>query len=51
MTRQGVHPGEACALLWEDSDLAKGFVWIRRTFSARRLKDTTKGGRARLIPP
>ena len=50
MARQGVRPGEACALRWEDLDLAKGFVWIRRTFSARRLKDTTKGRRARLIP-
>ncbi len=50
LCKQGVRPGEACALLWEDVDLAKGFVWIRRTFSARKLKDTTKGKRPRLIP-
>ena len=50
MCRQAVRPGEACALLWEDIDLRKGFVWIRRTFSARKLKDNTKGGRHRLIP-
>ena len=50
MARQGVRPGEACALLWEDVDLAKGFVWIRRTFSARQLKPSTKGKRPRLIP-
>ena len=48
--RQGVRPGEACALLWEDVDLARGFVWIRRTFSARTLRETTKGRKARLIP-
>ena len=48
--RQGVRPGEACALFWEDIDLAKGFVWIRKTFSARKLKETTKGRKDRIIP-
>jgi len=48
--RQGIRPGEACALKWMDVDLEREVVWIRRTFSARKLKENTKGKRHRLIP-
>ena len=47
---QGVRPGEACALKWKDIDLKEKKVTIQRTFSARELRETTKGGRARVIP-
>jgi len=47
---QGVRPGEACALKWKDIDLKEKTVTIQRTFSARELRETTKGGRARVIP-
>lgn len=50
IAKQGVRPAEARALHWEDLDLRKGLVCIRRTFSLNELKVTTKGKHADWLP-
>lgn len=47
---QAVRPGEAGALQWRDLDLEKGEVTIRRTFSARKIRERTKSGVVGTIP-
>lgn len=46
----GLRPGEACALLREHIDLRHGEARIERTFSANKLRETTKQKRKRNIP-
>ena len=50
MVRQGVRPGEARALQWEDVDMGNRVVTIRRTFSRTVYQDCTKTKRSRAIP-
>ncbi|OAQ20657.1 putative site-specific recombinase, phage integrase family [Thermosulfurimonas dismutans] len=46
----GCRPGEARALMWDAVHLKEGFVLIKRTFSADRLVEAPKEGKAKAIP-
>ncbi len=46
----GLRPSEACALLCGDIDIEQGIARIERTFTANRLKNTTKQKRKKAIP-
>jgi len=50
LTRQGVRPGEARALHWEDIDWKNRTVTIRRTFSRNVYRKKTKTKNIRTIP-
>jgi len=50
LVEHGIRPAEACALCWDAVDLEKGLFWLARTFSRRRLVNTTKGGAAMALP-
>lgn len=50
MIRQGVRPGEARALRYEDIDRKARTVTIQRTFSGIDLKENTKTGKIRILP-
>lgn len=50
IAKEGVRPGEARALMWGDVDFDNNLVCIRRTFSAKELRDTTKGGHGDWLP-
>lgn len=50
MMRQGVRPGEARALKWENVDLKSGAVTICAVFSMDEYKPYTKNRRSRIIP-
>ncbi len=51
MCETGIRPSEAMAIYWEDFDLKESVLHIRKTFSDRKLKDTTKSGRNTDIIP
>ena len=53
LTRQGLRPGEAIALKWEDIDLQNGILTVKRTVSNRKIvkRTKTKKVRPRLIHP
>jgi len=46
----GCRPGEARALMWDAVHLKEGFVFIKRTFSADRLVESPKEGKAKAVP-
>lgn len=50
MMRQGVRPGEARALHFEDIDWKNKTVTICRAFSENELKEYTKGKNVRILP-
>lgn len=50
MIRQGVRPGEARALRYEDMDRKARIVTIQRTFSGSDIKENTKTNRIRILP-
>lgn len=50
MFKQGVRPGEARALKYEDIDRKARTVTIHRTFSDNDYKEYTKTGRIRVLP-
>jgi integrase len=53
LTRQGLRPGEAMALKWEDIDLQTGILTVKRTLSSRKIREKTKTKkvRPRLLHP
>ncbi len=48
LARTGIRIGEAAGLMWEDVDLDRGFLWIRRGYSNGRLS-TPKSGKGRCV--
>ncbi len=50
MMRQGVRPGEARALKYEDIDRKARTVTIQRTFSDNEIKENTKTRKIRVLP-
>lgn len=46
----GLRPGEVCALLVQHFDKRQGTVRIERTFTGKRIRETTKQKRKRVIP-
>ncbi len=48
LARTGMRIGEASALAWEDVDLARGFLLVRRGYSKRRMS-TPKSGKGRCV--
>ncbi len=48
LARTGMRIGEAAGLAWEDVDLERGFLWVRRGYSKRRLS-TPKTGKGRCV--
>jgi integrase len=53
LTRQGLRPGEAMAMKWEDIDLQTGILTVKRTLSSRKIREKTKTKkvRPRLLHP
>jgi integrase len=47
--RTGMRVGELCALRWEDVDLARGQIAVRRSI-AQGIESTTKSNRVRHVP-
>jgi integrase len=47
LTRQGLRPGEAMAMKWEDIDLQTGILTVKRTVSGRKIREKTKTKRVR----
>jgi integrase len=47
--RSGMRRGEVLALTWGDLDLSRGEARVSKTWSRRRLQDSTKTGRARTV--
>ena len=50
MFTYGTRPGEARALTWDCVDFTNKIIYIKRTFSHRRLVETTKEGRWKVLP-
>jgi integrase len=48
LARTGIRIGEAAGLAWEDVDLSRGFVWVRRGYSKGRMS-TPKTGKGRCV--
>jgi integrase len=48
LARTGVRIGEAAGLMWEDVDLDRGFLWVRRGYSKGRMS-TPKSGKGRCV--
>ncbi|HSC70463.1 MAG TPA: site-specific integrase, partial [Candidatus Methylomirabilis sp.] len=48
LARTGIRIGEGAGLMWEDVDLDRGFLWIRRGYSKGRLS-TPKSGKGRCV--
>jgi integrase/recombinase XerD len=45
----GKRSGEICALKVKDLDVKAGTIWIRRTWSGKHLRETTKGKKKQLL--
>lgn len=53
LSRQGLRPGEAMAVKWEDIDLQTGIIMVKRAMSGRKIREKTKTKkiRPRLLHP